>query len=374
MTVKMIVGLQWGDEGKGKIIDVLSSAATHIVRGQGGHNAGHTVIVSGEEFHFHLIPSGILYEHTRCYLGAGVVIDPNHLRKEIAQLEERGIPIKDRLFISPYSHVITQEHIDRDERENAHLGTTKRGIGPCYTDRAARTGMRFFDYLQKHEDPLSSYLAPVEQMLDDAYDAGEEILIEGAQGALLDLYFGTYPYVTSSNTIAAGVCLGSGLPPLALDQVIGVIKAYQTRVGAGPFPTEEAFATPTEIREVGVSTGRDRRIGWFDAPLARFAIRRNGVNSLALTKLDILDSLEEIKICVAYDFGGERLDFPPPSLEDVKPLYISMPGWQTSTTGMRQFDELPENAQNYIRKLEELCKMPISLLSVGPAREQMLRS
>jgi adenylosuccinate synthase len=416
-----VIGMQWGDEGKGKIVDLLSESAIHIARAQGGNNAGHTVVVSGKEYRFHLIPSGILYPHTKCYIGGGTVIDPKSLIGEMDSLRHHGIAFEKRLFISPYAHVIFPYHRILDELvDKIHaIGTTKRGIGPCYIDKMGRVGIRIADLISKttfaeklrktlhwknleleklfnhapmkleellseynvYADALRPFVAPVEEMLYRAADDNERILFEGAQGSLLDITFGTYPFVTSSSTIAGGISSGLGVGPTLIDRVIGVTKAYTTRVGNGPFVTElsndelKTFPDHTTCREIGVTTGRKRRIGWFDAPLVSHTIHLSGVDSLAIMKLDILDNLDEIQICVGYKIGKHELKTFPTTIEElsqVHPVYESHPGWKTSIGGAQSYNELPQAAKAYIRRIEELCGVPIGLISVGPSRNQTL--
>ena len=420
MTTSLIVGLQWGDEGKGKVIDLLSGKTSHILRAQGGHNAGHTVIVGKEEYSFHMIPSGILYPHARCYIGGGTVIDPKNLIQEIEGLKKRGVSFDKRFFISKFAHLILPYHQLLDQcietrKGKRAVGTTGRGIGPCYTDRASRIGLRIADlcspkiFKEKlqaaldekntllqavyHKTPLDfepiyhdylsyakalkPYISDVEQLIHQARAQREPVLIEGAQGALLDLGFGTYPFVTSSNTMGGGICAAAGVGPLHIDAVLGVMKAYTTRVGHGPFPTEfaENFIDHKQAREFGTTTGRKRKVGWFDAVLARFAIQMSGVSSIALTKLDILDPFKEIRICTSYMLDGKPLKSPPVLAEDldrVKPVYETIPGWESSTKGIKSFNALPRNAQAYIEKLEQLCSAPIEIISLGPKRENTI--
>jgi adenylosuccinate synthase len=415
-----VIGMQWGDEGKGKVIDLLSESATHIARAQGGNNAGHTILALGKEFRFHLIPSGILYPHTKCYIGGGTVIDPRSLLAEIEELKKNGIPYLKRLFISPYAHIVFPYHRLMDQliekqKGGAAVGTTGRGIGPCYVDKVARVGIRLADLLDpvsfrsklleavrlktkeletlySHEplrwEPiyeeylqyakeLAAFVAPVEELLYQASKKGEKILFEGAQGALLDVSFGTYPFVTSSCTLSGGICAGLGVGPSQIDQTLGVTKAYTTRVGNGPFPTElsqselSLFPDHLASREVGTTTGRKRRIGWFDAFLLRHTVCLNGADSLALMKLDILDGLEEIKICTGY----KHCKTFPATIDDLSravPIYETHPGWRESTRDVKIYDDLPQLAKRYVRRIEELCDVPVSLISVGPEREKTL--
>jgi len=415
-----VIGMQWGDEGKGKIIDLLSENAQHIARAQGGNNAGHTVVAQGQEFRFHLIPSGILYSHTRCYLGGGIVIDPPSLLAELDDLSRHGVPYVKRLYISLYAHVVLPYHrlIDQlleKEKGAAAVGTTGRGIGPCYTDKVGRCGIRVADLLNpsvfsaklqanlamknrelerlyghsplefmpifqeytSYRERLAPFAAPVEELLFAAAKKGEKILFEGAQGTLLDITFGSYPFVTSSCTLSGGICAGLGFGPSKVDRVIGVAKAYTTRVGNGPLPTElskeeEAFFPDHGAsREMGTTTGRKRRRGWLDAFLLRHAMCLNGVDTLALTKLDILDDLDEIKICTGY----KHCKTFPATVEELScaiPIYESHPGWKKSTREVRVYEDLPHLAKAYVRRIEELSEVPISLISVGPEREKTL--
>jgi adenylosuccinate synthase len=416
----IVIGMQWGDEGKGKVIDLLSEEAKHIARAQGGNNAGHTIVVKGQEFRFHLIPSGILYPHTRCYIGGGTVIDPASLLQEMESLKSHGISYMKRLFISHYAHIVLPYHrlvdqLQEKKKGKDAVGTTGLGIGPCYTDKISRCGLRFADLLNKeifrskleaglqlkneeleklydhppldveeifttylgYAEKLAPFVAPVEELLHKALAKGEKVLFEGAQGALLDVTFGTYPFVTSSCTLSGGIPAGLGIGPSKIDQTVGVTKAYTTRVGNGPFPTELAekelalFPDHTTSREVGTTTGRKRRIGWLDLFLLRHTICLNGADTLALTKLDILDGLEEIKICVGY----KGFSFFPATLEELakaEPIYEVHPGWKRSTSDIRVYDDLPSEAKAYIRRIEEFCEVSISLVSVGPAREKTL--
>ena len=424
MPSVIVVGTQWGDEGKGKVIDLLAEQADYIVRSQGGNNAGHTIVVKGEEFRFHLIPSGILYPHTQCFIAGGTVIDPKVLLEELRGLKERGIALGDRLRISPFAHVIFPYHriLDKlyEERKGDQaIGTTGRGIGPCYADKANRTGIRMCELVEpellkkklhftlslKNQElqalfqqpplefdeifreysaygkQLASYLGEVEKVIARACRQNKNVLFEGAHGTLLDLTFGTYPYVTSSSTISSGVSGGAGIGPSRINHTLGVVKAYTTRVGAGPLPsalTEQEkglFLDNATAREIGTTTGRNRRIGWFDACLVRHAACLNGMDSLALTKLDVLDSLKEIKICTGYRLRGQLLDSPPPLIEDlekVEPVYETMPGWNRSTTEITAYNQLPKEAIRYVERICELVNTSLSILSFGPARERTL--
>jgi adenylosuccinate synthase len=417
----VVIGAQWGDEGKGKITDLLSRSADVVVRYQGGVNAGHTVVVQGQTFKLHLIPSGILYPDTECIIGCGTVIDPEVLIQELDQLEALGISTKN-LLISETAHVTMPYHrlIDRaaeERRGNYKIGTTGRGIGPTYADKSERTGIRILDLMDPESlrkqlnwtinyknvileklydlpplDPatvIEQYLAYAERLrphvVDSSlkiYEAVEQrrnILFEGAQGTLLDLDHGTYPYVTSSNPVAGGACVGAGIGPTIIDRVIGVAKAYTTRVGEGPFPTELDGEMGELLcdrgAEFGTTTGRRRRCGWFDAVIGRYAVRINGIDCLAITKLDVLDTLDEIKVCVAYEIDGKRcLDFPSSArrFSRCQPIYQTLPGWQQSTAHCRTLDDLPKQALDYLKFLAELMAVPIALVSLGASRDQTI--
>jgi len=423
MPNTVLIGAQWGDEGKGKIIDVLTRDADVVVRFQGGNNAGHTVKIGDELYILHLIPSGILHPGKMCVIGNGVVVDPIALTKEISELEERGVEVAGRLLVSDRAHVVFPYHRFLDEareaksRKNRKIGTTKRGIGPCYGDKVSRVGLRIADLggagftgvleqridevaevlqalgaspvdkktvLPSYERAASTivpYVADTVTALNRAVKEGRSILFEGAQGAMLDIDFGTYPFVTSSHASAGGACTGSGIPPNAIDRVIGVIKAYTTRVGEGPFPTELNDDTGKllgrEGKEFGATTGRPRRCGWFDAVIARYAAMINGVDFWAMTKLDVLDKLETVKICVAYECGATRYETIPPAdagrLGQCSPVYEEMPGWQASTKEITRFGDLPAAAAAYVNRLCELTGVKLGMLSVGPKRSSTLR-
>ncbi len=418
----VVVGAQWGDEGKGKIVDVLAEQATIVARYQGGANAGHTVWVEEDEFILHLIPSGILNPDTRCLLGNGVVVDPWVLAREIATLRDRGIDLDGRLGVSRRAHLVLPYHrlldaAQEDSRGAAKIGTTGRGIGPAYRDKVARTGLRFGDLRDVDRtreivagaavranvtlaglgdarrvdtDDVMSRLEQVRrQMVELSTDAGDEIrgglaaggrvLLEGAQGALLDIDHGTYPFVTSSTTTAGGAASGVGIGPTLIDEVLGVVKAYITRVGAGPLPTELAEAEAERLRqlggEFGATTGRPRRPGWFDASVARYAAGVNGLTGLAVTKLDVLDTFEEICIATGYEVDGAPVASFPDSIADlarVTPVFERWPGWATDTTGCRTFAELPGAARRYLARLEEVCGTPIRFVGVGAARRETI--
>ncbi len=422
MASVIVVGAQWGDEGKGKIIDILTSKARHIIRAQGGNNAGHTVIVGQEEYKLHLIPSGILHAHTHCYIGAGTVIDPEVLIQEMEGLQQRGIVMKDRLWISPAAHIIFPYHriLDKlleQKKGNRSIGTTGRGIGPCYADKANRLGIRVgemirsdifpkiltsvlalkneeltklyetspqsyeevFNQYSHYADILRPYVANVEEIINVAIESGENILFEGAQGTFLDITSGTYPYVTSSNTVAGGICVGAGVGPSHIDHTLGIVKAYTTRVGNGPLPSEvkeeEKFLDHHQAREYGTTTGRMRRIGWFDAVLAKTAVRLNGLNSIAVTKLDVLDGIDTIKICVGYQINGKRHEQIPSLAEDfekIEPIYETMPGWKQTISDISIYGDLPVQAKDYLKRIEVLCGTPISMISIGPQRERTI--
>jgi len=422
MPNTVLIGAQWGDEGKGKIIDVLTEDVDWIVRYQGGNNAGHTVEVGSEKYVLHLIPSGILHKDKKCVIGNGVVVDVLALLEELKGIEERGFSAEGRLFISTRAHVVFPYHRELDaavegrRAEGEKIGTTKRGIGPAYGDKMARVGLRICDLIspdfpelfrkqveQKNlilqgmnAEPLDAdvllkqyevaiadlkpYIADTTVLLHQAMKDGQTILFEGAQGTMLDIDHGTYPFVTSSNSTAGGASVGCGVPPHKIDHVVGVIKAYTTRVGEGPFPTELLDETGEELRrqgsEFGATTGRPRRCGWFDAIVAKYAVMVSGVDSWAVTKLDVLDDFDSIRICVAYDCKGERLEHIPADirlLADCKPIYEDWPGWKTSTREATCFEELPEATQKYLKRLEELTEVPIGILSVGPARRSTMR-
>lgn len=418
------VGLGWGDEGKGKIVDTLSHDVDFVVRAQGGNNAGHTIKTGENEFALHIIPSGILYPKVRCYIGGGTVIDPQSFLDEVQGLHEANIQTEDRLFISAYAHVIMPYHklidkLEEEKKKGLAIGTTCKGIGPCYADKATRVGLRIadivspkwlkeklqialkeknellekfynhpplnFDEIYKEYHDLGKKILPyvrdIEGNLEQELKLEKKVLFEGAQGALLDGTLGTYPYVTSSCTIAGGVCSGAGVGPTQINHTVGIMKAYMTRVGNGPFPTEltvsekELFPSNKKSREIGVTTGRLRQMGWFDAVITRHAIRINGANSIALTKLDILDQLASIKICVEYELDGKRLCSPPviaEELDEVIPVYEELPGWLEDTSNISSYEELPENAKKYLKRLEELCHTPISMISYGPERDKIL--
>ncbi|MGE3725357.1 MAG: adenylosuccinate synthetase [Candidatus Sericytochromatia bacterium] len=391
MKMQIVVGAQWGDEGKGKIVDFLSESADFIVRYQGGNNAGHTVIVGPETFKLHLVPSGIC-RGKQSVLGNGVVINPVALAQEIKQLEARGIEVQGKLWLSSRAHLILAEHIQRDmaqeEARSTKVGTTGKGIGPAYTDKITRKGIRLGEWaysetLSSEEHEALQFLQPLitdtTQLLHEALENGKNILLEGAQGTFLDIDHGTYPFVTSSNCSSGGACTGTGLPPTAITAVNGILKAYTTRVGNGPFPTELLDATGEFLQqkghEFGTTTGRKRRCGWLDLVMANYARRINGIDRWSITKLDVLSGLEEIKVCTGYRYQGELLKGYPAdvrTLEGAEPVYETHPGWQESLDNCRSLSDLPEAARNYLKMIEDQTQTPIALVSWGPERTQTL--
>jgi adenylosuccinate synthase len=418
----VVIGTQWGDEGKGKVVDLLTDKAQAVVRFQGGHNAGHTLVIDGEQTVLHLIPSGILRDNVRCLIGNGVVLSPSALLEELDMLEQNGVPARERLSISESCPLILPYHITLDQaREKARgkkaIGTTGRGIGPAYEDKVSRRGIRLGELLdvehfkerlrevmEYHNFALAHYfkfetvdynevldgvMAQREQLislLDDVTGVlhglrkdGKNILFEGAQGALLDIDHGTYPYVTSSNTTAGGAASGSGVGPADLDYILGIVKAYTTRVGAGPFPTElfddDGEHLGVKGHEFGATTGRKRRCGWLDSVALRRSLDINSVTGLCITKLDVLDGMDSVKICVSYKMDGQELTAPPVGadrFERCEPQYIEMPGWKESSVGARHYDELPENARRYLDKVSELTERPIDVISTGPDRKETI--
>ena len=420
MPVIAIIGAQWGDEGKGKVVDLLAQKAGMVVRFSGGDNAGHSVFNPYGEFRLHLVPSGIFSEAI-CIIGNGVVINPKVLIDEIEQLNQRGVDTS-RLFVSDRAHLVMPYHIlldglEEEARGGKALGTTRKGVGPAFADKAARLGIRTGDLLDKgallerlssildykntiltkiygvsplsldevygqycrYGERLAPHIRETTIMLEEIISRGELVLLEGAQGTLLDPDFGTYPYTTSSSPLAGGSCLGAGLSPTKIDRILGVFKAYCTRVGGGPMPSELEDETGDLIREraheYGTTTGRPRRCGWFDAVAARFSTRVNGFTGAAITRLDILDVLPRLKICVGYELDGKIIDYFPGSvaaLARCQPVYEELPGWETSTVDIRQFAKLPAKARQYIKRLEELISCPVNLICVGPEREQTI--
>lgn len=422
MPVLIVVGAQWGDEGKGKIVDYLTKKASMVARYQGGHNAGHTVVINDEKYVLHLIPSGILHKNTTCLIGNGVVVEPSALIKEITGLEKRKIKVSDNLLVSKNAHVIMPYHIALDmagekTRGKKCIGTTGRGIGPTYVDKMARTGIRMGDllspdvlmekiranlkqvnFLMKHlykakgfsadaifkeytiyGEILKNHIADTDILINNAIVQGKNILLEGAQGTLLDIDHGTYPYVTSSNAIAGGACTGLGIGPTRISGVLGIVKAYTTRVGSGPFPTEINGPIGEELRakggEFGATTGRPRRCGWLDTAILRHSAMINGFSGLAITKLDILDGLDRIKICTAYKYQGKIYkDFPkdPGVFDKCSPVYEEVSGWKKSTLGIKEFKKLPAQAQAYIRKIEALVGVKADIISTGQKRDELI--
>ncbi len=424
MSSVVIVGTQWGDEGKGKIVDLLTRYADYVVRFQGGNNAGHTLVVEGEQFIFHIIPSGILYEDKKCMIGNGVIIDPAVLLHEIDGLEKKGINVTaDRLLISERAHLIMPYHSTLDKASEAALikgkkiGTTGRGIGPCYIDKVGRKGIKLGDLndmelfkdkleanideknflltkrynteplnfdtifaeFQQHAERLLPFVGNVSVELDDARKLNKNILFEGAQGTQLDIDHGTYPFVTSSNTIAGNACNGSGVGPANIDSVIGILKAYTTRVGEGPFPTELFDNTGEELQkkggEFGATTGRKRRCGWLDGVVANDAVRLNSITGMAITKLDVLSGQNKLKIAKEYEIDGKSFYSMPSNIKEaqaVQPVYEEIPGWQEEISAIRDFQDFPQQAKDYIKRIEDLTEVETSIVSVGPDREETL--
>jgi len=418
----VVIGTHWGDEGKGKVVDLLTDQASYVVRFQGGHNAGHTLVIDGKKTVLHLIPSGILRENVQCLIGNGVVLAPDALLKEMKMLEESGVPVSERLRISEACPLILPYHIALDNaREVARgkkaIGTTGRGIGPAYEDKISRRGLRVGDLFHREKfaaklgevldyhnfalknyykcdtvdfqktldealsytDQLKLMVADVPEILWQAHKNGDNIMFEGAQGTLLDIDHGTYPFVTSSNTTAGGASCGSGLGPRYLDYVLGITKAYTTRVGSGPFPTEldddvGAFLAK-QGHEFGATTGRARRCGWFDAVTLKRAIQVNSLSGICITKLDVLDGLETIRICVGYDRDGNVEQTPPVGADgfsECKPVYVDVPGWSESTVGAKSWEDLPKNAIDYLTRIEEIVETPIDIVSTGPDRSETI--
>ena len=420
MANLIVVGTQWGDEGKGKIVDLLTAHFDIVARYQGGHNAGHTVIVNGRKYVLHLIPAGILHPGKQCAIGNGVVVDPIALKKEIADLAAGGIDCRGRLYISNRAHVIMEYHrlvekVDEERRGDERIGTTNRGIGPAYEDKIGRRGLRICDLsnpqkLRRHleesirqkqvavpslsgsldinsvyesarvlGEELSEYFVDVAEFLNKSMDEGKSVLFEGAQGTLLDVDHGTYPYVTASSATAGGACTGTGVGPTRIDAVIGISKAYTTRVGGGPFPTELLDEVGEQIRkrgqEFGASTGRPRRCGWFDAVVVSYSRLINNLSSLVITKLDVLDDLDELSICTGYRYKGTLLRSLPPEihvLDQCRPEYLKVKGWKQKTAGIQDIDELPVLARDYLKRLADLVNTEISVVSTGPDRSETI--
>lgn len=422
MSAVVVVGAQWGDEGKGKIVDVLTERADAVARYQGGHNAGHTVVINNEKFVLHLIPSGILHQDKLCVIGNGVVIEPSSLIDEINELKQRGIKVAGNLLVSKTAHLIMPYHIAIETelermKGSKKIGTTGRGIGPTYVDKMARIGMRVIDLYSpgvfreklecnllevnhvlqdryktkgfsveeiyekymRYAETLSPHIADTDIVINNMLDGNKKILFEGAQGTLLDVDHGTYPFVTSSSSIAGGACTGLGIGPTKISRVLGVVKAYTTRVGEGPFPSEMKDAIGEELRqkggEYGATTGRPRRCGWLDLIGLRHAVRVNGLTGVAITKLDILDGLDKIKICVAYKAGDQVLHDLPKDLsllQKAEPVYEETEGWKQSTIGLKKFEMLPGNAQKYIKKMEEALGIHVDIISTGQRRDELV--
>ncbi|MBW1636149.1 MAG: adenylosuccinate synthase [Deltaproteobacteria bacterium] len=424
MSSVVVVGAQWGDEGKGKIVDLLTGYADYVVRFQGGNNAGHTLVVDGKKYVFHIIPSGILYQDKKCMIGNGVIIDPGVLLEEIDELQEQGLPVTPpRLMISERAHLIMPYHASLDQTKEAALsknnkiGTTGRGIGPCYIDKVGRTGIKAGDLLddalfrdklsaaveeknflltrkfnappvvfeeiykkfQLYRERLSPYLGDVSVELDRARKLDQNILFEGAQGTQLDIDHGTYPFVTSSNTVAGNACNGAGFGPAHIDSVVGILKAYTTRVGAGPFPSELFDQVGEQLQEkgheFGATTGRRRRCGWLDGVVAADAARLNGLTGLAITKLDVLSGQDSLKMATSYELKGRRLTAMPSNINEaaaVVPVYESLEGWKEEIDQVKSFDDLPPSAREYVRRIEEFTGVEADIISVGPDRDQTL--
>ncbi len=423
MSVQCVIGAQWGDEGKGKIVDLLGSESDYVVRYQGGGNAGHTVVVGKDKLVLHLVPSGILHPGVTCVIGNGVVVDLAQFFEEVQAVESRGFSVAQRLFVSDRAHVVMPYHKIQDEVSEASkgadkIGTTKRGIGPCYADKVARNGIRMVDLLDpplfearlrallaernnllkslygaeplspervltqfaEYRERIRPFVADTTELVNRAIRQKQRVMFEGAQGTLLDVDFGTYPFVTSSSSDALGIGPGTGVSPRRIEHVLGVTKAYTTRVGSGPFPTELNDRMGEILRErgeeFGATTGRPRRCGWFDSVACRFAVEINGIDGLAITKLDVLDAIDPILVCVAYEIDGRRVERFPSSLRDLerlKPVYESLPGWNAPTTGARGWNDLPARAREYLEYLSAKLETPIEMVSVGQERNATIR-
>lgn len=386
MTNTVIVGVQWGDEGKGKIVDSLCTEYDYVVRFQGGNNAGHTIVIDDKVFKFHHIPSGVLRDKI-CILGNGTVINPETLLSEIESLESQGFSLKNKLYISDRAHIITANQIERDieNDKKKNIGTTKKGIGFCYTDKITRTGVRFIDVLENPNllpeysstfEKLNQYVADTVLLLHEAFESGKKIMFEGAQGTFLDIDHGTYPFVTSSNTVASNACTGSGLPTKAVNEVLGIFKAYTTRVGNGAFPTELqndiGDFLVTNGHEFGTTTGRKRRCGWLDLVMLNQARRLNGVDKWIMTKVDVLSGLDELQVCVEYE-GMKSYPATASQLENAKPVYKTFKGWKEDISNCKTYDELPIEVKEYVEFIEEFTKTPVYLVSNGPDREKLIK-
>ncbi|MEK6892562.1 MAG: adenylosuccinate synthase [Nanoarchaeota archaeon] len=393
-----VIGMEWGDEGKGKIIDFLAEKADVVARFNGGNNAGHTIEVGDNKLVVHIVPSGVMYKNKLKVIGNGLVVDPKVLVHEINNLGKSKIQIApENLVVSENAHVILPHHIEEDKRMGGKIGTTARGIGPAYTEKAARIGLKMYEFVdetlfkkrfgdeefyqqyKEYADFLKPYVKDTASLMNDSLNKNKKILFEGAQGTLLDVDFGTYPFVTSSSATTGGICTGLGVPPKKVQSVLGVCKAYKTRVGLGPFPSEITGNTAEKLQKVGkefgATTGRQRRVGWFDALVGKYAVMINGIDSIALTKLDVLTTVEKLRICIAYKYKGNIIkDFTTNMkiLQNCEPIYEELDGWWDDLTKIKTYDKLPNNAKKYLRRIEELLRVPISIVSVGPRRDQTI--
>ena len=393
-----VIGMEWGDEGKGKIIDFLAEKADVVARFNGGNNAGHTIEVGDNKLVVHIVPSGVMYKNKLKVIGNGLVVDPKVLVHEINNLGKSKIQIApENLVVSENAHVILPHHIEEDKRMGVKIGTTARGIGPAYTEKAARTGLKMYEFVddtlfkkrfgdeefyqqyKEYADFLKPYVKDTASLMNDSLNKNRKVLFEGAQGTLLDVDFGTYPFVTSSSATTGGICTGLGVPPKKVQSVLGVCKAYKTRVGMGPFPSEITGDTAEKLQKVGkefgATTGRQRRVGWFDALIGNYSVMINGIDSIALTKLDVLTTVEKLRICVAYKYKGniiKNFTTNMKILQNCEPIYEELDGWWDDLTKIKTYDRLPNNAKKYLRRIEELLKVPISIVSVGPRRDQTI--
>ena len=393
-----IIGMEWGDEGKGKIVDFLAEKSDVIARFNGVNNAGHTIVANNSKTVLHLIPSGIMHKNKLNIIGNGLVVDPKVLLDEIRNLDKNKIKVTpENLVISENAHIILPHHIEEDKKVGGKIGTTARGIGPAYTDKAARVGLKVYEFIDEtlfkkrfgseefyqeykaYASALRPYVNDSASIINAVLNKGQKVIFEGAQGTLLDIDFGTYPFVTSSHATIGGVCTGLGVPPRKIQSVLGVCKAYKTRVGLGPFPTEITGTMGEKIqktgKEFGATTGRQRRVGWFDALIGKYAVMVNGIDSVAITKLDVFTSIDKLKICVAYKYKGrfvEKFTTNMKILQGCEPVYEEFDGWWDDLTKVTNYDKLPDNAKKYLRRIEELLKVPISIVSVGPKREQTI--
>ncbi|HLC61556.1 MAG TPA: adenylosuccinate synthase [Candidatus Nanoarchaeia archaeon] len=393
-----VIGMEWGDEGKGKVIDFLAESADVVARFNGGNNAGHTIEVGNNKLVVHIVPSGVMYKNKLKVIGNGLVVDPKVLVQEINNLGKSKIQIApENLVVSENAHVILPHHIEEDKRMGGKIGTTARGIGPAYTEKAARVGLKMYEFVddslfkkrfgdeefyqqyREYADFLKPYVKDTASLMNDSLNKNKKVLFEGAQGTLLDVDFGTYPFVTSSSATAGGICTGLGVPPKKVQSVLGVCKAYKTRVGMGPFPSEITGDTAEKLQKVGkefgATTGRQRRVGWFDAMIGKYAVMINGIDSIALTKLDVLTTVEKLRICVAYKYKGniiKNFTTNMKILQNCEPIYEELDGWWDDLTKIKTYDQLPNNAKKYLRRIEELLKVPVSIVSVGPRRDQTI--